>query len=174
MSEKLCLQWNDFKENVNAAFGSLREDTDFTDVTLVCEDGQQIAAHKVILASSSPFFQNVLKRNKHSQPLIYMKGAKFEDLSAVVDFLYYGEANVFQENLDSFLSIAEELKLKGLTGQTEDIAQCVFGYYVYLPTEQAETYLKSCVLINYSTCICLCLFGWKVNMILKETVTFKL
>ena len=49
-----------------------------------------------------------------------------------------------------------------------------FGYYVFLPTEQAETYLKSCVLINYSTYICLCLFGWKVNMILKETVTFKL
>ena len=49
-----------------------------------------------------------------------------------------------------------------------------FGNYVYLPTEQAETYLKSCVLVNYSTYICLCLFGWKVNMILKETVTFKL
>ena len=123
MSEKLSLQWNDFKENVNTAFGSLREDTDFTDVTLICEDGQQIVAHKVILASSSPFFQNVLKRNKHSQPLIYMKGAKFEDLSAIVDFLYCGEANVFQENLDSFLSIAEELKLKGLTGQTGDIVE---------------------------------------------------
>ena len=49
-----------------------------------------------------------------------------------------------------------------------------FGYYVYLPTEQAETYLKRCVLINYSTYICLCLFGWKVSMIFKETVTFKL
>ena len=49
-----------------------------------------------------------------------------------------------------------------------------FGKYVYLPTEQAETYLKRCVLIDYSTYICLCLFGWKVNMILKETVTFKL
>ena len=37
---------------------------------------------------------------------------------AILDFLYFGEANVFQENLDSFLAIAEELKLKGLTGQT--------------------------------------------------------
>ena len=36
---------------------------------------------------------------------------------ATIDFLYYGEANVFQENLESFLSMAEELKLKGLTGQ---------------------------------------------------------
>ena len=49
-----------------------------------------------------------------------------------------------------------------------------FGWYVYITTEQAETYLKRCVLINYSTYICLCLFGWKVNLIFKETVTFKL
>ena len=38
---------------------------------------------------------------------------------APVDFLYRGEANVYQENLDSFLAIAEELQLKGLMGQTE-------------------------------------------------------
>ena len=49
-----------------------------------------------------------------------------------------------------------------------------FVKYVFLPTEQAETYLKSCVLINYSTYICLCLFGWKENMINEETVSSKL
>ena len=36
---------------------------------------------------------------------------------AILDFLYFGEANVCRDNLDSFLAIAEELKLKGLTGQ---------------------------------------------------------
>ena len=45
MSEKLCFQWNDFKENVNSAFGRLRSDKEFTDVTLACEDGQQVEAH---------------------------------------------------------------------------------------------------------------------------------
>ena len=120
MSEKLCLQWNDFKENATSAFGSLREDIDFADVTLACEDGKQLEAHKVILASSSPFFQSILRRNKHSHPLIYMRGLKSEDLTAIIDFLYCGEANVFQENLDSFLAIAEELQLKGLTGKTND------------------------------------------------------
>ena len=104
---------------MNTAFGNLRDDKEFADVTLACEDGQQVEAHKVILATSSPFFQNVLTKNKHSHPLIYMKGAKFEDLLAIVDFLYFGEANVFQENLDAFLSLAEELKLKGLTGQKD-------------------------------------------------------
>ena len=115
-SEKLCLQWNDFKENVTSSFGELREDKDLTDVTLVCEDGKQVEAHKVVLAASSPFFMNILKRNKHPNPLIYMRGLKSENLLAIVDFLYFGEANVFQENLDSFLALAEELRLKGLTG----------------------------------------------------------
>ena len=116
MSEKLCLQWNDYQENVKNAFASLRGVTDFVDVTLACEDGNQIEAHKVILAASSPFFENILKKNKNSHPLIYMRGVKSIDLLAMVDFLYHGEANVFQENLDSFLCIAEELQLKGLQG----------------------------------------------------------
>ena len=120
MAEKLRLQWNDFQENIKSAFGNLREDNDFADVTLACEDGQQVEAHKVILAASSPFFQKLLGRNKHPHPLIYMRGVKSDDLLAIVDFLYRGEANVFQENLDSFLAIAEELQLKGLMGNTEE------------------------------------------------------
>ena len=114
--EKLCLKWNDFQENAISAFGTLREDREFADVTLACEDGQQVEAHKVILASSSPFFLNLLRRNKHPHPLIYMRGLKSEDLVAMIDFLYFGEANVYQENLDSFLAVAEELQLKGLMG----------------------------------------------------------
>ena len=120
MSEKLCLQWNDFQDNIKRAFGSLRDDNDFTDVTLACDDGQQVEAHKVILAASSPFFQKLLGRNKHPHPLIYMRGLKSEDLLAIVDFLYLGEANVFQENLDSFLALAEELQLKGLMGKSDE------------------------------------------------------
>ena len=119
-SEKFCLKWNDFQTNINSTFGALREDTDFADVTLACEDGQQVEAHKVILAYSSPFFQNLLMRNKHAHPLIYMKGIKSDDLLAILDFLYHGEADVCQDNLDSFLAIAEDLKLKGLSGETQD------------------------------------------------------
>ena len=119
MSEKLCLQWNDFQENVKSSFAKLRGITDFVDVTLACEDGHQIEAHKVILAASSPFFETILKKNKHSHPLIFMRGMKSIDLVALVDFLYFGEAKVFQENLDSFLAIAEELQLKGLQGSKD-------------------------------------------------------
>ena len=120
MSEKLCLKWNKFQENINSAFESLREDSDFTDVTLACEDGHQIEAHKVILAASSPFFKGLFKRIKHANLLVYMRGVLSENLTAIIDFLYLGEANVYQENLDSFLAIAEELKLKGLMNCNDD------------------------------------------------------
>ena len=63
MSERLCLHWNHFQENLRRAFGTLKENKDLTDVTLACEDGQQVEAHKVILAASSPFFQKLLGRN---------------------------------------------------------------------------------------------------------------
>ena len=120
MSEKLCLQWNDFQDNVKSAFVNLREDKNFADVTLACEDGQQVETHKVLLAASSPFFQKILGRNKHPHPLIYLRGMKSEDILAIVDFLYVGEANIYQENLDSFLAIAEEFQLKDLIGKMEE------------------------------------------------------
>ena len=95
MSEKLCLQWNDFKENANSAFGKLRDDEEFSDVTLVCEDSQQMEAHKVILSSSSPFFEKILKKSKHPHPLIYLRGFQSKDFASILDFLYFGEANVY-------------------------------------------------------------------------------
>ena len=117
MSEKLCLKWNDYQENVTTVFGSFRGDIEFRDVALASDDGEHVEAHKVILAASSPFFHNIFKRNmQHSHPFIYMRGVKSKDLVAIIDFLYCGEANVYQENMDSFLAIAEELKLKGSLG----------------------------------------------------------
>ena len=113
-NEKLCLKWNKFQDNVRSSFEELREDKNFTDVTLACEDGQQVDSHKMVLITSSPFFSNLLRKNQHTHPLIYMRGIKFEVLLAMVDFFYCGEAKVYQENLDSFLLLATELQLKGL------------------------------------------------------------
>jgi len=120
-SDKFCLKWNDFESNISVAFQDLRGDKDFFDVTLAC-DGDQIQAHKVILAACSPFFRNILRRNPHQHPLLYLKGVKFPELQSVLNFMYHGEVNVAQEDLNSFLVVAEELRIKGLTqgGQKED------------------------------------------------------
>jgi len=113
-SEKFCLSWNDYESNLSVAFRDLREEKEFFDVTLACED-EQIEAHKVILSSCSLFFQKILTKNKHSHPLLYLKGVKFCHLKSILDFMYQGRVNVEQEKLDSFLATAQELKVKGLT-----------------------------------------------------------
>ena len=140
--EKFILNWNDFQENTKNAFGLLRGDSDLADITLACEDGQQVEAHKVILASSSPFFMNIIKRNKHQHPIIYMRGLKMEDLGAIMDFVYNGQAEIYENNLSSFMAIAEELKLKGLAGENEKNPDMVQENIKQPGTTNANKYKK--------------------------------
>ena len=118
MSEKFCLRWNDFETSISSAFKEIREERDFFDVTLACGN-DQVQAHKVILSACSPFFRNILRRNIHEHPLLYMKDISMTNLGCVLNFMYHGEVSVAQEDLNSFLATAEELEVKGLT-QTND------------------------------------------------------
>eukprot|EP00092_Neocalanus_flemingeri_P031832 GFUD01034579.1.p1 GENE.GFUD01034579.1~~GFUD01034579.1.p1 ORF type:complete len:350 (-),score=93.34 GFUD01034579.1:186-1235(-) len=113
-SEKFCLRWNDFETNISVAFREIREEKDFFDCTLSC-GSRQIQAHKLILSACSPFFRSILRQNPHQHPLLYLKGVEFTDLQAVLNFMYHGEVNVAQEELNTFLSVAEDLQVKGLT-----------------------------------------------------------
>jgi len=121
-NEKLCLRWTDFESNISGALRELREDQGFYDVTLACDE-DQIQAHKVIIAACSPFFRTVLQRNPHAHPLLYLKGVKLSNLKQVLDFMYNGEVNVAQEELNTFLNVAEELKVKGLSGNQSNKKQ---------------------------------------------------
>ena len=114
-SDEFNLSWDKFEANLKQSYAGLREAPDFSDVTLVCTDGDEIEAHKVILATASPFFFNMLHTDKHPHPRIYMKGMKLTKLSYIVDFIYHGEVSVAQQDISQFLELAEELKLKGLS-----------------------------------------------------------
>jgi len=117
--EKYCLRWNDFENKLSRAFKNIKDDNDFLDVTLACGGNKQIKAHKVILGACSSFFRSILKKNPHQHPLLYMKGVKYEEMLAVLDFMYHGEVNIAQEDLSSFLNVAKELEVKGLTQESD-------------------------------------------------------
>ena len=72
---------------------------------------------KTRLAASSPVFQNILRQNKHPHPVIFLRSVNYGDLVPILDFLYKGEARVLSENLESFLAIADDLKMKELAGK---------------------------------------------------------
>jgi len=112
--ENYNLMWGDFTSNLSLTVKDLRNDADFLDVSIACED-DTIDAHKVILSAASPFFRNILKKNKHPHPYIYLNGVKLKDMKNLIDFMYNGEATVSHEDLDKFMSVAHDLKVKGLT-----------------------------------------------------------
>eukprot|EP00096_Caligus_rogercresseyi_P002608 TRINITY_DN147_c0_g1_i13.p1 TRINITY_DN147_c0_g1~~TRINITY_DN147_c0_g1_i13.p1 ORF type:complete len:319 (+),score=92.34 TRINITY_DN147_c0_g1_i13:361-1317(+) len=114
-SDNFCLRWNDFESNVSSSFRELREEKDLFDVTLVTDSEKEFKAHKVILSACSSFFKGVLRRMGSPSPLIYLRGIGASELAAILDFMYNGEVNVAQEELNSFLSVAEDLRIKGLT-----------------------------------------------------------
>jgi len=120
-SDNFCLRWNDFESNISTSFRELREDSEFFDVTLCCDNGTDIVpAHKVILAACSPLFRKILSRQKNQQnPFLYLKGIRLKELQAVLNFMYHGEVNVAQDSLNNFLAVAEELAVKGLTTDTK-------------------------------------------------------
>ena len=116
MAEQVSIKWNEFEANIVSTYKDLMRNIDFSDVTLVCENNQQIEAHRVILSACSPFFRSMLLSSKHSHPMIYMRGVNAKDLVAIVDYVYHGEAEVCKKDLDRFLALADSLQLKGLSG----------------------------------------------------------
>merc|ERR1711955_82762 len=84
------------------------------DITFACKDDQKIDGHRVIISASSPVLRDIIMRNKHFHPLVYMRSVNAKNMNYIIDFMYYGEVNVFQEELEGFLELAEEFKLKGL------------------------------------------------------------
>ena len=99
---------------------SLLSDTDFTDVTLTCQNNKWVKAHKLILSSSSSFFRDLLLCHPHQHPLVYLKGVNIKDLQAILQFIYLGEAKVAKDMVTSFIETAKELQVEGLTKEKDD------------------------------------------------------
>ena len=108
--------WSDFH---GKSFQNLRKEEDFFDVTLVGDDGKHATAHKLVLASSSEYFKNIFNRSKkyfQSHALICLEGLLQEDLNNILDYIYQGEVQIHQKDLERFLAIAQRIKLEGLIG----------------------------------------------------------
>ena len=64
MSEKFSLKWNDFQSNVTKSIGAFRNEGHLHDIKLVCDDQNQVSAHKLVLSASSEYFNNIFKNNQ--------------------------------------------------------------------------------------------------------------
>ncbi|XP_056648393.1 longitudinals lacking protein, isoforms A/B/D/L isoform X8 [Diorhabda carinulata] len=121
--QQFCLRWNNHQSTLVAVFDTLLENGTLVDCTLAAE-GKCLNAHKVVLSACSPYFEALLSKHFDKHPILILKDVKFQELKAMMDYMYRGEVNISQDQLGALLKAAESLQIKGLSdnrkGETSD------------------------------------------------------
>lgn len=114
-----CLRWNNHQTNLLSVFDQLLQVEAFCDVTLAV-DGASIKCHKMVLAACSNYFQSLFMENTCKHPIVFLKDIRFNQIRALLDYMYHGEVSVEEAELSALLKIAEALKVKGLVESEEE------------------------------------------------------
>ena len=119
MSDKYLLKWKLFRENIEEYLQELRDDKKFSNVTLAFDDENFIEANSFVLSASSIILKSIIKKSRQPHTFIFLSGIASTMFSHLMDYMYNGEVNLPQEDVDTFLAAANTLKIKGLVQNTE-------------------------------------------------------
>ena len=145
MSDYKC-EWSNHHGVLAATAFDFFKENMFTDVTLVCDDNQQIQAHKVILSASSPSFKDLFVKHEFLGA-VFFRGVQKEEMSSILDFMYTGVTELRESDLPSFLKLAADLQIKELQTPVEQqlvpiIEDTAVASVPSLPTMEDDTVLS--------------------------------
>merc|ERR1711894_211289 len=91
---------------------------DLSDVTLVTGDKKQIHANIDILSACSPLFKDILKKES---PTVYLEDIQFSEMESIIQFIYLGEATIFEDRMSAFIAAGRLLEIKEIyNARTQD------------------------------------------------------
>ena len=71
---------------------SMLVSTEYSDVTIVCEDDIELKAHKVVLSSCSPLLKAKIDEVNSGEVEINMKEINHTEMEKILKFMYLGNA----------------------------------------------------------------------------------
>ena len=129
-SSLLKIRWNNFPVTVSSSLEALRNNGDLVDTSLFCEGHRFLVsclsfflilkeldlvcdfqAHRVVLSATSNYFKQIFREISTPNVAIVLSGLKFEDIDAILTFIYSGEVSLCEPQLASFLKTAETLQV---------------------------------------------------------------
>lgn len=142
--DHFSLCWNNFHNNLSNGFHSLLQSEDLVDVTLAAE-GKYLKAHKIVLSVCSPYFKELFRVNPCKHPIVILKDISYRALRDLLQFMYQGEVSVSQDELNTFMKVAETLQIKGLTEETivNIILEILFLLYRYIYIFRMKMLIKT-------------------------------
>lgn len=120
IQKPLRLRRVNHSDEIVSGFSKLFKNESMTDVTLICNGGQTIRAHRVILSFFSPYFKAIFEsqpftNNQCQYPVIVIKDLAYTELRTIIEFIYKGEVSVSRDKLSSVLQAAKALEVSGLS-----------------------------------------------------------
>ena len=114
--QKYTLTWHDHSNHLGETLKEMMKSTEYSDVTLVTDDKQEIKAHRGILSACSPLFKNILQlENNNANPVIYLTGIQHSEMKSIMQFIYFGETKFCEERMSELLVVSKNLEIKELS-----------------------------------------------------------
>lgn len=109
-----CLRWNNHKSNLVEIIESLIKMECYVDCTIYVDNHVQFKAHRVVLATCSPFFQLILQDAPQDHCSIIFPGVQEFEMRTLLEYIYAGEVNIEESQIPRIMKIAKMLEVKGL------------------------------------------------------------
>ena len=97
----------------------LFNDTDFTDVTLVCRDGLQLRVHRAVLCASNDFLRALLLESLQQNTFLYLGFLDHQVVEVLVEFVYLGRCTLPKSQVGDLSAAAKQLGVKLLEEAVE-------------------------------------------------------
>ena len=111
---------NRFHEHINSSIGDFYQGTNYSDVTLVSDEKTFFQAHRLVLSAYSSALKDDLLNHPNSKPIIYIKGVSHIELSAILQFMYYGKIEACHERTAELLKATKDLQIQKLPELLQD------------------------------------------------------
>ena len=116
-SSIITVRWggsHSHKVHLNTIFSSLQSTSTLVDVNLICQTGEVVKCHKIVLASASPLFKKLLMESTGEHLALILCHVSYSELVSIVEYIYKGQISVGKSILPSFLVAAQHLEISGL------------------------------------------------------------
>merc|ERR1712241_1663411 len=116
--DEVNINWKSSGDNLVRNLVSEANRSLFSDVSLVCQDGERISAHQVILSSNISILKKPLLKHKENLtgeiPTIIMPDIKKEDLESLLKFMYRGTTGALTIGENRFQKLVNLTKYLGI------------------------------------------------------------
>lgn len=89
------VQWHCHESHLKTMLNQQLKSGRFSDITLVCDNGQLLRAHRSVLCACSTYFDHILNSStSDKETIVIMRECKFTELKLLLEYMYNGVISV--------------------------------------------------------------------------------